>query len=78
MITNTISTDVLVTGAPLMALAAGAHVCAPVAVPVADAALPGLEGHVSLQDVTPAKRDRVATTDVSATVPGLPAWSPPT
>lgn len=72
MITNTISTDVLVTGAPLMALAADARDCAP-----AGAALPGLEGHVSGQDVTPAKRDRVTTTDVFATVPGLPAWSPP-
>ena len=78
MITTKIPTDVLMTGAPLMARAADARVCAPVAGPVAGAAVTGLEGHVSLQDVTPAKRDRIVTTDVFTTVPGLPAWSPPT
>lgn len=61
MITTKISTDVLMTGAPLTALAVAT----------------GLEGHVSVQDVTPAMRDRVTTPDVFATVPGLPAWSPP-
>lgn len=73
MITTTISTDVLATGAPLDC----PSVHAPVAM-TAVAAAPASWGHVSLQDATPVKRDRVVTTDVFATVPGLPAWSPPT
>lgn len=70
---TTMPTGVLMTGAPLLAPAAHARGCAP----VVPAAVPALEGHVSPQDATPAKRDRIDTTDVFATVPGLPAWSPP-